>query len=110
MHFKPKIYFCIVFIQIRQHREICRGEKICAKVYFLLLLEEKITAAAESRGVGCSLFARFSIPAGLERSEKTTTSLPFRSRQGAMFPPLRLLVPSDKFLWEKNMGFLNYRA
>ena len=47
----------------------------------LLSLEEKITAAAESRGAGCSLFALFSVSkVGLERSEKTTTSLLFRYR------------------------------
>ena len=27
MHFYPEINWCVVFIQIRQHREIRRGEK-----------------------------------------------------------------------------------
>ena len=44
--------------------------------YFLLLLEEKITAAAESREAGWSLLAWFSISTvELEQSEKTTTWL-----------------------------------
>ena len=77
MHFKPKINLCVVFIQIHQHREICRGETNLRKC--LLSLEEKITAAAESRGAGCSLFDLFSVSTvGLERSEQTTTSPPFR--------------------------------
>ena len=83
MHFKPEINFCVVFILKCQHREIRRGENNLRKFSFLLLLEEKITAAAESRWAGCSLFARFSLSTvGLERSEKTTASLPtrFRSR------------------------------
>ena len=54
MHFKPKINWCIVFIQIRQHREICRKE---LRKYLLpltaskLLIEEKMTAAAESDSI-----------------------------------------------------------
>ena len=52
-------------------------KEICAYVYFLIQLEEKITAAAESSGAGCSLFARFSVSTvGLEQSEKTT-AFPF---------------------------------
>ena len=64
-------------------------KKICANVYFLLLLEEEITATAESRGAGCSLLTRFSVSTvGLERSEKTTTSLPFRSRSRSNVPAI----------------------
>ena len=39
------------------------------------MLEEKITAAVESRVAGSSLFARFSVSTvGLEPSEKSTTN------------------------------------
>ena len=52
MHFKPKIKCCVDFIEIRQHREISRGEKnlrICLLPVSAreLLIEEKMTAVAD---------------------------------------------------------------
>ena len=55
MHFKPEIKWCVVFIQIHQHRKISRGENNLHKCLLpagarKLLIEEKMTVAADNLG------------------------------------------------------------